>query len=173
MSDAWDSDLSVDLRHAVAEAVAAASIATVAAQAAANSASAAAAAAQAVADAALPASVTVSAPTRSLDSAFQPDPDHGVLGIWTVSLSVTAGLLSTSSAEVDLLSDAADPPTTLIESISVLAEGLAGLSLSFKNTDITPMIHYVPAGDWVLLSSSHSGTATLSVVASTEIAFTG
>lgn len=118
----------------------------------------------------LPKAVTETGATRALDSVFVVDANNPALVFYCVELSVTAPLLSTQEVTVDLLRDAANPPTTSRGQAHLKGEQLAGLSLvSIAVTTRQTLTAFVPAGHRVKLALSGAGSATL--VSATEIVF--
>ncbi len=88
---------------------------------------------------------------------------------YSVRTTVTNPLLAgTSTATVTLLSDAANPPTT--ERGRVEASSAVGLAVSIAlTTSNTAQLSYiVPAGHWVRLASTVSGTGSTAIVSQVE-----
>ncbi len=88
---------------------------------------------------------------------------------YSVRTTVTNPLLAgTSTATVTLLSDAANPPTT--ERGRVEASSAVGLAVSIAlTTSNTAQLSYiVPAGHWVRLVESKSGTGSTAIVSQVE-----
>ncbi|WP_208402885.1 hypothetical protein [Sphingomonas japonica] len=77
-------------------------------------------------------------------------------------------LIGTSTATVTLLSDASNPPTT--ERARVEATSGVGLTVSIALTasNVAPLTYIVPAGHYVRLVSTTSGTATTAIVSQVE-----
>lgn len=110
-----------------------------------------------------------STPTRVLGTAFQPSATKAVFVSYAIKTSVTNPLvLGTSTATVALLSDAASTPTT--ERGRVEATSGVGLSVTIAlTTSNTAQLSYVvPAGHWVRLASTVSGTGSTAIVSQVE-----
>ncbi|NIJ24834.1 hypothetical protein [Sphingomonas japonica] len=77
-------------------------------------------------------------------------------------------MIGTSTATVTLLSDASNPPTT--ERARVEATSGVGLTVSIALTasNVAPLTYIVPAGHYVRLVSTTSGTATTAIVSQVE-----
>lgn len=115
--------------------------------------------------------LTVSTPSRTLNSAFQPNASKATWCSYTIKTSVTNPLLAgTSTATCTLLCDAANPPT--VTRCSVGADSGVGLTVSLQlttaNTSVLEML--VPAGWYLKLVSATTGTGTVTLVSQTEIA---
>ncbi len=115
------------------------------------------------------ATVSPSTPVRVLGTAFQPNATKATLVTYGIKTTVTNPLLAgTSVASVSLLSDAANPPTT--ERDRVEATSGVGLSVTVAlTTSNTASVSYiVPAGHWVRLVSTVSGTGSTAIVSQVE-----
>lgn len=113
--------------------------------------------------------VTPSAPTRMLGTAFQISPTKAALACYSVALSVTNPLLvGSSTAQVQLLSDAAASPTTVRETATAGSAVGVTVSLQLTTSNAIPLCYLVPAGHYVKLVSSTTGTASVSIVSQTE-----
>jgi hypothetical protein len=124
---------------------------------------------QAALDGKLGAAVTPSTPARAIGTAFQPSTAKPVLASYAVKAQVTNPLLAgTSTTTVRLLSDAANPPTTVRDVVE--ASSGVGLSVTIQiTTSNTAALRYlVPPGHFVLLQQAIVGTGTASIVAQTE-----
>ncbi len=113
--------------------------------------------------------ITPSTPTRVLGTAFQPSATKAVRVAYTVRTRVTNPLLAgTSRAEVKLLSDAANPPTT--ERARAAADSGVGLAVAIALTtsNETLLAYIVPPGHYVRLVSTVSGTGSTAIVAQVE-----
>ena len=116
-----------------------------------------------------PASVSSSTPTRTLGTVFQPHATKPVLVSYSVKTEVTNPLLAgASTATVTLLSDAANPPTTeRARDEAVSSVGLA-VSLALTTANTAPLTYLVPAGHFVRLVSTITGTGKTSIVSQVE-----
>lgn len=98
-----------------------------------------------------------STPSRALDAAFQPNANGHVLCGYTIQHVCAHG----NDGTVQLLSDAANPPTILRGlSRAALTDDAASMTVAHQLTYIVPPGHYVK-----LVSS---GTGTPSIVAQYE-----
>lgn len=107
--------------------------------------------------------------TRALGATFQPHATKAVRVSYSVRTQVTNPLLAGSSvATVTLLSDAANPPT--IERARVSAESTVGLavSLALTTANVAPLTYLVPAGHYVRLVSTVTGTGQNTIVSQVE-----
>lgn len=113
--------------------------------------------------------VTPSTPSRAIGTAFQPSATKAVKCSYSVKTQVTNPLIAGSStAMVTLLSDAANPPTT--ERCRVAAESSVALAVAIAITtsNTAPLDYIVPAGHYVKLVSTVTGTAATSIISQTE-----
>ncbi|UYW34471.1 hypothetical protein [Methylorubrum extorquens] len=114
-------------------------------------------------------SVTPVATTRALGISFQPSTTKAVRVSYSIRTTVTNPLLvGSSTATVILLSDASTPPTT--ERGRVEASSSVGLAVSVALTtsNTAPISYIVPAGHWVRLVSTVSGTGSTAIVSQVE-----
>jgi hypothetical protein len=113
--------------------------------------------------------VTPSTPARALNAAFQPSTTKAVECSYSVALSVTNPLVAgNSTVTVQLLSDTTNPPTTVRETISASsAVGLA-VSIALTTGNTIPLRYLCPAGHYVLLKSTVTGTGSATLAAQTE-----
>lgn len=119
----------------------------------------------------LAATFTPSTPTRVIGTAFQPSAAKAVLCIYSIKTQVTNPLLiGTSTATVQLLSDATATPMT--ERARAEATSGVGITVTIAlTTSNTATVAYLaPAGHYVLLKSTVTGQGATSIVAQTEIA---
>lgn len=113
--------------------------------------------------------ITPATPARVLGTAFQPSATKAVWVTYAVRTQVTNPLLAGSSTSVvTLLSDAANPPTTergrgAAESSVALAVAVA---ITTANTTIVGWL--VPAGHYVRLVASGTGTHAESIISQAE-----
>lgn len=113
--------------------------------------------------------VTPSTPSRTLGTSFQPNATKATLVTYTVRTQVTNPLLiGTSRAEVKLFSDAAATPTT--ERCRVAAESGVGITVTIALTTANEasLTYLVPAGHYVRMVSTVTGTGAASIVAQCE-----
>lgn len=119
----------------------------------------------------LPSTPMPTGQARTLNTAFQVSQTAPALCFYVVQLAVQAPLLSSQSAAVEVFMDANNPPTTDTGIGSgVTSEQLAGVSLvSIATTMSVTLPVWVPAGDYVELTTSGAGTTTL--LSSLELVF--
>lgn len=107
-----------------------------------------------------------SAPSRVIGTVFQPNTTKVVNGQYAVSVSCQSLLLGNASGKIELLSDSANPPTTVRDTV---ANAISGV-LSLVNSNTQALRYKVPAGHYVLLKSTViGGTATFSIVSQSEV----
>lgn len=111
--------------------------------------------------------VTLTSPSRSLNSAFRPSTTKAALVCYTVELAVASTLLAGASASVQLLSDASNPPTSVHDEAKIATGALLGLSNTVRQTLVT----FVPAGSYVKLVSATTGNGTATLVNVREVLF--
>ncbi len=103
--------------------------------------------------------MTVATPARALDAAFQPSATRPVLCIYSVKIGTF-----TDTGIIELLSDAANPPTTSRGNFEVGSGAVAvveGAGL---------LVYLVPPGHYVKLKTTDLGSgATFTLVTQTEI----
>lgn len=113
--------------------------------------------------------VTVATPSRALGTAFCPSSSRAVMGVYSVRITSALTLTSGQSGRVELLSDTANPPTTVRARI---AGGNTGtLTIGLNTSDVTEgaLSYLIPPGHCVLLQSvNETGTPTYSITAQTE-----
>lgn len=113
--------------------------------------------------------VTPTVSSRALNTSFQPHATKAVRVSYSVRTQVTNPLLiGTSTATCTLLSDAATTPTT--ERGRVAAESGVGITVTIAMTtsNTAPLSYIVPAGHYVRLVSSVTGTGAVSIVSQVE-----
>lgn len=115
--------------------------------------------------------VTPATPTRVLGTAFRPSTTKATLCIYSVKTQVTNPLLTgTSTSVVQLLSDSNATPTT--ERCRGAADSGVGVAVAVAITtaNTSVLAYVVPAGDYVRLVASGTGTHAETLVTQTEIA---
>jgi hypothetical protein len=108
--------------------------------------------------------------SRSLDSAYVPDPDHDVFGVWVFRFSCQAPLLSTASAGVDVQIDGVSigqPKLVTEQMLSVPLLGAVGLLITPDHA----VCGWVHPGSSVQHVSSSSGGGAPTLVSATEWSF--
>lgn len=109
-------------------------------------------------------SITPNTPSRSLGTAFQPSSTNHVRVCYTVAQSVTNPLLAGSSvAQVQLLSDTNNPPTTIRCRARMASSVGVAVAISITQEQSIPLEYLVPAGHYVRLVATTSGTASNSI----------
>ncbi len=109
--------------------------------------------------------MTVTNPTRALNTTFQPSATKPCWVHYSVQIQCTLSVLAGQDSTVDLVIDGANPPTTVRGRLRNSNAGILGLT----NIQIATMSGWVPAGQNCRLNSS--GNATVSLVNSTEVQF--
>jgi hypothetical protein len=101
--------------------------------------------------------------------AFQPSATRATLVSYSARTQVTNPLIAgTSTAMITLLSDASNPPTT--ERCRVAAESNVGITvtLALTTSNTAPLTYIVPAGHYVRLVSTVTGTGATSIISQCE-----
>ncbi len=115
------------------------------------------------------ASVAASTPSRTLGVAFQPSNARPVLGHYSVKIDATLTISGGQAGRVELLSDAANPPTTIRASIPCGATGTAVIGLTLTTTCGGQLSYLVRAGDFALIRTVDGvNTPTYTLVNQTE-----
>lgn len=113
--------------------------------------------------------VTPSTPTRAIGTAFRPSTTKATLCTYSVQVQAATPLLAGSAtATVELISDANATPTTVRARASVGQQVGLAVSVAITDSNVIPLSYIVPAGHYVLLKSTTTGTASTSIVAQTE-----
>lgn len=114
-------------------------------------------------------SVTPSTPARALGTAFQPSATKATFVSYAVKTSVTNPLLvGTSTATVILLSDASATPTTERGRVEATSGVGVSVTLALTTSNTAQLTYVVPAGHWVRLVSTVSGTGSAAIVSQVE-----
>lgn len=98
-------------------------------------------------------------PSRAIGTAFQPSTTKYVLGQYTIEMDSDAG----ESVLVELLSDAANPPTTARASAK---NALTGGTKLVARQQLT---YLVPPGHYVKLVVTQTGTSSIANQVETEV----
>lgn len=113
--------------------------------------------------------ITPSTPNRAFGTAFQPNATKAVECSYAVKAQVTNPLLAgTSTTTVRLLSDAANPPTTVRDVVEATSGVGVSVTLALTTSNTAALRYIVPAGHYVLLQQTVTGTGQASIVAQTE-----
>lgn len=113
--------------------------------------------------------VSTSTSTRALATAFQPSVLRPTMGYYSARIVSTITLSGGEAGRIELLSDSANPPTTVRGRCAGGATGTVVLGLSLNDTAECQLSYLVPAGDYVLLRSvTESGTPAYSLTAQAE-----
>lgn len=108
-----------------------------------------------------------STPSRSLNAVFQPSTTRATLCIYTIQITTTITLGGLQTGVVQLLSDSANPPTTVRAATSSGFSGTLVVGISMTSQQQCMVAYIVPPGDYVKIASS--GTATITLVAQSEV----
>lgn len=113
--------------------------------------------------------VTPSTPTRAIGTAFQPSATNAALCIYSIQIACTASLSGGQAGQVQLLSDAANPPTTVRSTIANQNTSALTIGLTVVNNQTATLSYLVPIGHYVkLVSTNTTGTPTYTMVAQAE-----
>lgn len=113
--------------------------------------------------------VTPSTPTRAIGTVFQPSATNAVLGMYSIQISCTASLTGGQAGQVQLLSDASNPPTTVRATIANQNTSGLTIGLTVVNNQTTTLPYLVPIGHYVkLVSTNTTGTPSYTMVSQTE-----
>lgn len=113
--------------------------------------------------------ITPSTPTRTIGTAFQPSATNAVLCIYSIQIACTASLTGGQAGQVQLLSDANNPPTTVRATIANQNTSTLTIGLTVINNQTATLSYLVPAGHYVkLVSTNTTGTPTYTMVSQTE-----
>lgn len=117
-----------------------------------------------------PNSVTPSTPARALNTVFQPSATKITLITYSVRITCTATIGGNQDGKVDLLSDAANPPTTVRATMQNRMAVTLALTLQAINEQTSVLTALVPAGHYVkLLTTQTTGTPAFALVSQTEV----
>lgn len=117
----------------------------------------------------MPGPISQDFPSRSLNTTFKPHSTRPTLCVYTVKLDTTLSLLGTSSASVELRSDANATPTTVLASAAHSNTLSVGVTVG-QATYVTQSISViVPADHNVRLVSSASNGGAVTLVRAMEI----
>lgn len=117
-------------------------------------------------------SITETTPTRSLGSAFKPSATKAVLCSYSARIVSSLSLSGGQSGRIELLSDSANPPTTVRCRVAGGATGTAVVGLTDTVTVEGVLSYLVPANNFVLLQSvNETGTPTYSITTQFEEQF--
>jgi len=105
-------------------------------------------------------------PARALGTAFQPSSTRPVATSYSGRVSCTSTLLGGQAGRIELLSDAANPPTTVRARVACALSGVVA-----TNGAESPLAYIVPIGHYVLLQSvTETGTPTYTLTSQVESA---
>lgn len=113
--------------------------------------------------------VTPSTPTRTIGTAFQPSTTNAALCLYSIQIACTASLIGGQAGQVQLLSDASNPPTTIRATIANQNTSGLTIGLTVVNNQTAMLTYLVPSGHYVkLVSTNTTGTPSYSMVSQTE-----
>lgn len=113
--------------------------------------------------------VTPSTPSRTIGTAFQPSATNAVFCLYSIQIACTASLTGGQAGQVQLLSDASNPPTTVRATIANQNTSSLTIGLTVVNNQTATLPYLVPIGHYVkLVSTNTTGTPTYTMVAQTE-----
>lgn len=113
--------------------------------------------------------VTPSTPSRTIGTAFQPSATNAVVCLYSIQISCTADLSGGAVGQVQLLSDASNPPTTVRATIANQNTSTLTVGLTVVNNQTAVLPYLVPIGHYVkLVSTNTTGTPSYAMVSQTE-----
>lgn len=113
---------------------------------------------------------TPATPARALNTSFQPNAAKATYVCYSIALSVSNPLLAGSStAQVQLLSDAAVVPTTVRSTAAAGSSVGVSVTIQITTSNTVEVSGIIPAGHYVRLVSTVTGTGSASIVAQTEV----
>lgn len=113
---------------------------------------------------------TPSASTRALNTNFTPSATQATFVTYTISITCAATLAGGQTGTVELRSDTSTTPTTVRSTVSNTNSVALAVAITVTNTQVASVSYLVPPGHNVRLVSS--GTATVSIVAQSEVSIT-
>lgn len=113
--------------------------------------------------------ITLNTPTRSLGTAFQPSASAPTFVSYSARVVSSLTIGGGQVGRVELLSDAANPPTTVRARMAGGAGGVGVVGLTVTNTEESPLVYIVPPAHYVLLRSvDETAGSTYSITAQVE-----
>lgn len=113
--------------------------------------------------------VTPSTPARVLGTAFQPNTAKACLVSYTLKTQVANPIvIGTSVSTIQLLSDSAATPTTERGRVEATSGVAISVNIVLTTSNTATLTYMVPAGHYVRLVASGSGTHTETIVAQVE-----
>lgn len=112
---------------------------------------------------------TVTSPTRTIGTAFQPSATRPTLVSYSVRTQVTNPLVAgASTAMVQLMSDANATPTTERARVSAESSVALAVAIAITTANVATLTYIVPAGHYVRLVSTVTGTGATSIISQNE-----
>lgn len=116
--------------------------------------------------------ITVSAPSRSLNSTFSPSSTKGTLGLYFIDINCTASLAGGQKGRVEFRTDGSSPPTTVRGSIVNGNTVALAIALTVTNDQRLLLVGWCKPGENVNLTTVNvTGTPTFNLANSFEIQF--
>lgn len=113
--------------------------------------------------------ITPSTPTRVLGTAFQVSTTKAALCIYSVQIACTASLSGGQAGQVQLLSDASNPPTTVRVTVANQNTSALTIGLTVVNNQTAALSYIAKPNDYVLLKTTNTtGTPSYTLVSQTE-----
>lgn len=113
---------------------------------------------------------SVSTPTRSLGTPFQPHASRPTLCSYSGRIVSALTLAGGAAGRIELRSDASNPPTTVRARVAGGSTGTVVVGVSMSDTVESPLVYLVRPADFVLLQSvNETGTPSYSLGAQYEI----
>ena len=114
-------------------------------------------------------SFTSATPSRALGTAFCPSSHRAVMGTYSVRIDTALSLTTGARGRVELLSDTANPPTTVRARVAGGNTGTLTVGLNTSDVIEAPLSYIIPPGHCAMLQSvDEVGTPTYSITTQTE-----
>lgn len=115
-------------------------------------------------------SATASTPTRSLGTAFQPSASRLVYACYSFAIDWTISVTGGQAGRIELLSDSANPPTTIRAAVPAGLTGTVVVGVNMSGTGGGQLCYLIRPGDYVLLRSVNvTSTPTYTVTRQAEL----
>lgn len=112
----------------------------------------------------------VASPNRALNTTFQPHATKAVWCQYSIAITSTFTILGGQEGKVELLCDAASPPTTVRATAANANTGAIAIAITLNQKSTFTLQCLVPAGHYVRLPTSNvTGTPTFVLVSQCEM----
>lgn len=113
--------------------------------------------------------ITPSTPSRTIGTAFQPSATNAVFCLYSIQIACTASVSGGQTGQVQLLSDASNPPTTVRATLVNQNTSTLTIGLTVVNNQTSILSYLVPIGHYIkLVSTNTTGTPSYTMVSQTE-----